>query len=475
LILNYFDKISSRVTGLQRDGHHATAGCLDFPPAGNEVRPVGAFDQHIGQNFGDQFARGVLIEQRDGIYRLQRQGHLGPLRLGQQRPPGSFEAPDAGVGIERQHQNVAQRPRLLQQPDVARMQEVVATVGKDHGLALLFPERALAHELRTAVEASHRYQCTMRPMADPVLDWLLEGDPAIRWQALRDLKGAAESTVRREQRRVAKEGWGTRLLELQDPDGRWAQGIYTPKWTSTTYTLVLLRSLGLSGGNGQAVRGCRALLDTGFWEDGGINFYPRKYPRSETCVSSMVLAVCSWFHLEDARVDLLADHVIAQQMADGGWNCRAMPGYGGATHGSFHTTISALEALLDYERLRPERAQVARQAQARGREFLLVHRLFRSHRTGRVAKPEFTRFPFPARWHYDVLRGLEYFRDSGAPRDSRLADGLALVAKHRRPDGRWTLPRGYPGKAFFDMERVVEPSRWNTLRVLRVLKSEILL
>ena len=306
-------------------------------------------------------------------------------------------------------------------------------------------------------------------MADPVWDWLLAGDPAIRWQAMRDVKPAAEAGVRREQRRVAKEGWGAQLLERQDPDGRWGGGVYTPKWTSTTYTLLLLRSLGLEPGHAQAMRGCRILFDTGFWSDCGINFYPRRYQRSETCISSMVLAAASWFGLDDARVDQLAAHVMAQQMPDGGWNCRAMPGYGSATHGSFHTTISALEALLEYQRFRPRRAQAAREAQARGRQFLLVHRLFRSHRTGAVVKAEMTRFAFPARWHYDVLRGLDYFRDCAAGWDDRLGDAMALVEQRRRTDGRWALPSGYPGRVFFEMEQAGEPSRWNTLRALRVL------
>jgi len=147
-------------------------------------------------------------------------------------------------------------------------------------------------------------------MDHSIRNWLLEGDPAIRWQVLR---------TPREQRRIAKEGWGAQLLQLQDPDGRWARGIYTPKWTSTTYTLLLLRSLGLAPGNPQAIRACQILLDTGFWRDGGINFYPRRYTRSESCISSMVLAVLSWFALDDPRVDQLAQHVIEQQMPDGGW------------------------------------------------------------------------------------------------------------------------------------------------------------
>ncbi|PWU09797.1 MAG: hypothetical protein C5B51_05530 [Terriglobia bacterium] len=305
---------------------------------------------------------------------------------------------------------------------------------------------------------------------DPVLEWLLEGDPAIRWQALRDLGDAGARTVSREQRRVAAEGWGAYLLRLQDADGRWGGGIYNPKWISTTYTMQLLRSFGLPFGQAQALRGCAHLLDTGFSDDGGINFFPRRYPRSEMCISSMVLAVTCWFRFEDARVDRLMEHVVAQQMDDGGWNCRAMPGYGHATHGSFHTTISALEALLEYQRFRPGNAKAARSAQERGREFLLRHRLFRSHRTGAVVNPVMTRFAFPPRWHYDVLRGLDYFRDCAAPPDQRLSDAIALVEQRRTGEGRWLLQNCYPGKTFFQMEEPARPSRWNTLRALRVLR-----
>ena len=303
---------------------------------------------------------------------------------------------------------------------------------------------------------------------DPILKWLLEGDAAIRWQALRDLKGAAERTVRRERGRVAETGWGARLLSLQDADGRWAGGIYTPKWTSTTYTMVLLRSLGLAAGHPQAMRACQALLDAGFWHDGGINFWTPQRKRSETCVSGVLLAVLCWFGMDDPRVNRLAEHVALQQMADGGWNCRAMPGNGGATHGSFHTTISALEGLLEYERFRKSRA--AREAQARGREFLLAHRLFRSHRTGNIVKHAMTRFSFPPRWHYDVLRGLDYCRECGARRDTRLEEGIALVQERRKDDGRWVLQNRYPGRTFFELENLGEPSRWNTLRALRVLR-----
>ncbi len=304
-------------------------------------------------------------------------------------------------------------------------------------------------------------------MTDSILQWILAGDPAIRWQAMRDLAGASERNWRSEQRRVATSGWGARLLAHQDADGRWASGIYTPKWTSTTYTMVLLRDLGLPAGNAQAMCACRILLDEGFWSDGGINYWRRSHQRSETCVSGMLLAVFCRFGLDDARLDRLAEHVVEQQMKDGGWNCRAMPGYGGATHGSFHTTISALEGLMEYARFHGK--VETRDASARGREFLLAHRLFRSHRTGHIANSQFTRFSFPPRWHYDALRGLDYFRESGAPRDKRLEDAIALVEARRRPDGRWLLQNRYPGRTFFEMENCGDPSRWNTLRALRVL------
>jgi hypothetical protein len=307
-------------------------------------------------------------------------------------------------------------------------------------------------------------------MSNPVLEWLLKADPAIRWQVLRDLEDASEQKVKREQRRVAGEGWGARLLGLQDADGRWAGGIYTPKWTSTTYTMVLLRNLGLPARHPQALRGCQVLLDAGFWNDGGINFWARYHERSETCVSSMVLAVACWFRTDDARVHALAEHVMGQQMADGGWNCLATPGYGTATHGSFHTTISALEALLEYERFAPRKAHASRRAQERGREFLLAHRLFRSHRTGKIVKDTMTRFSFPPCWYYDVLRGLDYFRDAGAAYDPRIEDALELLERRRTADGLWLLQNEHPGKTFFQLETVGEPSRWNTLRALRVLR-----
>jgi hypothetical protein len=247
-------------------------------------------------------------------------------------------------------------------------------------------------------------------------------------------------------------------------------GLYSPKWISTTYTMLLLRDFGLPSTNRQARRACTLLLDQGLQPDGGINYgwsgRPMSLP-SETCITGMVLSILSAFEYDDDRLDTVADHLLEQQMPDGGWNCQRRFG---ATHASVHTTISALEGLRHYELHRRRKVGALRAAQRRGREFLLVHRLFRSHRTGAVIKPIFIRFSFPPRWHYDILRALDYFQAVKAPRDPRLAEAIDIVRSTRGDDGRWPLQNSYKGKTYFELERLGAPSRWNTLRALRVLK-----
>jgi hypothetical protein len=319
---------------------------------------------------------------------------------------------------------------------------------------------------------------TVTRNTDKAILWLLQGDPAIRWQALRDVLGAAKTLVERERRWVAHGGWGARLLAKQDPEGTWGKyartragglssdgGLYSPKWISTTYTMLLLRDFGLPATNRQARKACTLLLDQGLQRDGGINY--GWWGVSETCVTGMVLSILSAFEYDDDRLDTVADHLLEQQMPDGGWNCRRRFG---ATHSSVHTTISALEGLRRYELHRGRKVRAVRAAQRRGREFLLVHRLFRSHRTGEVIKPIFIRFSFPPRWHYDILRALDYFQAVNAPRDPRLAEAIEIVRSTRDNDGRWPLQNSYKGKTYFEMERLGAPSRWNTLRALRVLK-----
>ncbi|HSP07611.1 MAG TPA: hypothetical protein VLR94_10560 [Acidobacteriota bacterium] len=282
---------------------------------------------------------------------------------------------------------------------------------------------------------------------------------------MRDLIGAPERTVKRERQKVEHQGWGARLLGLQDPEGTWGGGLYNPKWTSTLYTMLLLRDFGLPPSNEQARSACLLLLNKGLRPDGGVNFV--QTDRSETCISGMALSVVSYCQCDDERLDTIAGHLLEHQMPDGGWNCRHPHG---ATHASVHTSISVLEGLRLYELNRRRNLQEVRRAQRRAREFLLIHQLFRSHRTGNVIKSEFKRFSFPPRWHYDVLRALDYFQSVDAPRDWRLAEAIDILLAKKRPDGRWQLQNCYKGRSHFELERLGAPSRWNTLRALRVLK-----
>ena len=314
-----------------------------------------------------------------------------------------------------------------------------------------------------------------KPRTDGAIAWLLGGDPAIRWQVMRDLVGAPTLRVERERTKVAQVGWGARLLARQNPKGTWAAGrssgggLYSPKWISTTYTMLTLRDLGLPANNRQARRACTLLLEGGLRPDGGIDYgtWAEWTGRGETCVTGMVLSILSYFEYDDERLDTLVNHLLEQQMPDGGWNCDRPKG---ATHSSMNTTISVLEGLRLYELHRARKVRVVRAAQRSGREFLLEHRLFRSHRTGEIIKPIFTRFSFPPRWHYDILRALDYFQAVNAPRDPRLAEAIDIVRGKRGGDGRWLLQNRYRGKTYFEMERLGAPSRWNTLRALRVLK-----
>lgn len=299
-----------------------------------------------------------------------------------------------------------------------------------------------------------------------VVDWLLAGDPAIRWQVLRDVLGAPKKSWRAEQKRVAREGWGARILELQEEEGTWGGGLYSPKWISTTYSLILLRRCGLDPGHPAAIRGCEILMDRGLRSDGGIDLSVG-LGRGETCMTGMVLALVTWFNLPSQGTEEIIRYLLEDQMPDGGWNCLR---YLGATHSSFHTTINALEGLRLYAQGGGRRVQEVEAAEERAREFFLRHALYRSHRTGEVVKAEFTRFSFPPRWHHDVLRTLEYFQESGAPMDHRLEDPVALVLRKRRKDGRWPLQNRHPGRVHFEMEKPGKASRWNTLRALRVLK-----
>lgn len=296
-----------------------------------------------------------------------------------------------------------------------------------------------------------------------VLAWLRDTDPALRWQVLRDLDDAPPAQVAAERARALEVGWVADLLARQDPDGRWAGSLYSPKWTSTTYTLLLLQRLGLPSGHPQALAGCRQLWDGARYVDGGLTVTSGRTATPEACITGMLVRLAESFGHDDPRVAEVRGWLLEQQLADGGWNCRSVRT--GSTHGSFHTTITALEALQSVRDPGPAEA-VALEA---GREFLLAHRMFRSHRTGTVVDAAYKRFPFPPQWHYDVLRGLEHFRDAGAPYDDRLAEAAEVVRDARQPDGTWHRARPYAGRTWLTLEPP-GPSRWATFRALRVLR-----
>lgn len=285
-----------------------------------------------------------------------------------------------------------------------------------------------------------------------VADWLLQGDPAVRWRTLRDLTGASDDAVRRERDLVGREGWGARLLAEQRPDGSW-EGIYSPKWVSTTYTLLHLMWLGLPPQHPAAMAALDRLWD---WQS--------QWRAPETCIASMLVRMTATFSYDAARLDDVVADLLDQQLDDGGWNCRTRTDK--ALHSSFHTSIQALEALEAYRLFAV--TQSTGEAQARGRDFFLRHHLYRSHRTGEVAIAASTRFPAFPEWHFDVLRGLEHFADVGAPRDDRLAAAVALVEGKRHRDGHWPRYAPYAGRQWFDLEPP-GPSRWTTVRALRVL------
>jgi len=297
------------------------------------------------------------------------------------------------------------------------------------------------------------------------INWLMEGDPSIQFQTARDLLDKSSKELAILQNQIQHEGWGERFLSLQEESGKWGGNLYSPKWISTHYTLMTLMRLGLPEHNQQARKGCKILLDKGFYSDGGINHFA-SLQHSETCVTAMTLSLLCYFNLKDDRVDSLYEFLLKQQMSDGGWNCES---FNGATHSSFHTTISTLEAFRLYELNRASNITKIETARKKAHEFLLCHHLFRSDKTSKVVDQRMTRFSFPPRWKYDVMRALDYFQEIDAPHDPRFCDGITLL-KNKEKNGKWPLQQKHAGLMYFEMEEVGKPSRINTLRALRILK-----
>jgi hypothetical protein len=305
-----------------------------------------------------------------------------------------------------------------------------------------------------------------------VIRWLLDSDPSIRWQVLRDLTGAPEHEVAAERARVATQGWGARLLSLQGVDGRWGGAAWNRGWDSTMHVLMLLRDLGLDPASDQARREVSLVRDQVTWQGCG----PQECDNNaffegelEPCINGQVAAVGAYFG-QDVRG--IVDRLLTEQLPDGGWNCEAA---NGSTRSSFNTTICVLEALLAYDQAIGSSPQVT-DARLRGQEYLLQRRLFHRYSTGEVIERDrkggaaWTRFAFPTWWHYDVLRGLEYLRSAGVTPDERLAVAIDLVSSKRGEDGRWLLETHYPGAMPVEIDAGEGlPSHWITLRALRVM------
>jgi hypothetical protein len=303
------------------------------------------------------------------------------------------------------------------------------------------------------------------------LRWLLDSDPSIRWQVMRDLTDASTDEIIAERLRVATEGAGAKLLALQGADGRWGGAAWNRGWNSTMHVLMLLRDMGLDPASGQARRALELTRSRVTWkgcgprECDGHAFFEGEL---EPCINGQVAAVGAYFG-EDVRG--IIERLLAEQLPDGGWNCEAAKG---STRSSFNSTICVLEALLEYERAAGDSA--VHEARLRGQEYLLERRLFRRKSTGEVIERDrkggtvWTRFAFPTWWHYDVLRGLEYLRLAGATPDGRVGEAIDVIASKRDNDGRWPLEIQYPGTMPIETEEDEgRPSRWNTLRALRVL------
>lgn len=300
---------------------------------------------------------------------------------------------------------------------------------------------------------------------DFIINWLLEGDVAIQYQTRRELLDEENPAL---QTRIATEGWGAAFLRARQPNGHWGQGFYQTKWISSHYTLLDLKNLALAPDHPLPRETIRMILRENVAEDGGVN-PARSIAQSDVCVNGMFLNYACYFGVEETSLHSIVDFVISQQMADGGFNCRL--NRSGAVHSSLHTTISMLEGIHEYSRQGYCYRLAELEAMAADcREFVLVHQLFRSDHTGEVIDPRFTMLSYPGRWHYDILRCLDYFQDAGVAYDPRMQPALDLLLDKRRKDGTWPVQARHAGELHFEMEKSGAPSRWNTLRALRVLR-----
>ena len=301
---------------------------------------------------------------------------------------------------------------------------------------------------------------------EQIIKWLLEGDVAIQYQVHRDLLGNDNKSI---QKRIANEGWGKQFLSKRKSNGHWGDRFYQPKWISTHYTLLDLRNLNLNQDNELVKEAIEQVLNTSIAIDGGIQLGPSTSHRSDVCVNGMFLNYASYFNTPEKELHSIIDSILHEVMPDGGFNCRSTRS--GAKHSSLHSTISVIEGLDEFRKTGYKyRIDDIFRARKSAEEFILTHRLFLSDRTGKIINKGFLRLTYPSRWKYDILRALDYFQNSGRKWDKRMDGALEVILKKQNKDGTWNMQAAHPGQVHFVMEKAGLPSRWNTLRVMRVLK-----
>jgi len=298
------------------------------------------------------------------------------------------------------------------------------------------------------------------------VDWLIEdSDPAILFQASRDLLKLPDIKIHLYQKQISEHGWGQALLSHRNKDGHWGNGFYNPKWTCTHYVLYELVQLEIEQDNQECKDSALLILSCPLGKDGGIN-YAKTVEYSDVCVNGMIVTIMGYFGLQQEIIEEIIDYLLRVQMIDGGWNCMYLHG---ARHSSLHTTISVIEGFKIYlNNNDPRRKEEIKNAVGNAVEFILKHHLFKSETTGEIIKDEFFKYCFPVRWKYDILRCLDLFRKYDVKYDERMDEALSIIEKACNKNGKWKAC-SQAGKTYFVMEKPGSESKWNTLRALRVL------
>ncbi len=298
-----------------------------------------------------------------------------------------------------------------------------------------------------------------------IIEWLLKGDVSIQYQVYRDLLGKDRKDL---QDRIADEGWGKQYLTKRKSNGNWGDRFYQPKWISTHYTVLDLRNLNMSPNHELVKESIEQVLNTSKAEDGGIQLGPSTSQNSDVCVNGMFLNYASYFNTSEKELHSIVDNLLNEIMPDGGFNCRSTRS--GAKHSSLHSTISVLEGLVEFQMTGYKyRKNDILKALKSAEEFILIHKLFLSDRTGEIISKGFLKLSYPSRWKYDILRALDYFQYAGRKWDERMKNAMDVILKKRNKKSAWNIQAAHPGQVHFVMEKAGTSSRWNTLRALRVL------